>query len=304
MVAVGSLYSEKRKLLKIMISPIQYALLSLVCAGINDVVFKRYSRQERSRGMYVCGIGIVWTTLQLSTFAIADQQLILNSASLFYGLAAGLLLTASNLFLLESLTHIDASLGSTIYRLNTVGVVLLSLVFLNEPLGIFKAVGVFLGVFAVFLLYRRNNQSGTKERYYAFFFSLAVAASFFRALYGVTSKAGFVQGASFQTLLIIGSICWIFGGAGYALFREKRFKITAKKALYSLVSGMLVFLIVNFLMLAVKHGEASTVIPIANMSFIVALGLSVTLKMEELTKYKLLAVVVSVVAIFFLSFSG
>lgn len=171
-----------------MISPVQYALLSLICAGINDVVFKRYSRQDRSRGMYVCGIGIIWTALQLSTRAISDQQLILDSASLFYGLIAGLLLTASNLLLLESLTHIDASLGSTIYRLNTVGVVLLSLVFLNEQLGIFKGVGVVLGVFAVFLLYRRNNQSGTNEQHYGLFFSLAVAASLFRALYGVTSR--------------------------------------------------------------------------------------------------------------------
>lgn len=81
-------------------------------------------------------------------------------------------------------------------------------------------------------------------------------------------------------------------------------KLPQKNILYSLVSGVLVFLIVNFLMLAVKDGEASTVIPIANMSFIAALSLSVALKMEELNKYKLLAVVVSVAAMFFLSIAG
>ncbi len=286
-----------------MISPIQFALLSLVCAGVNDVVFKRYSSQDRSRGMYVFGIGVVWTILQLTMLGISGDTLDLSPVSLTYGLAAGLLLTISNLFLLESLTQIDTSLGSTIYRLNTVGVVLLSLFLLDEPLSSFKITGVVLGLFAVFLLYRRSKQHGSNEKRYPFFFALAITASLFRAFYGVTSKAGFLQGASLQSLLLIGSICWIFGGAGYTLFREKRFKITAKKAGYSLVSGILVFLIVNFLMLAVEHGQASVVIPIANMSFVAALILSVALKMETLSQRKLLAVAVSVVAILFLSFS-
>ncbi|MEA3363221.1 MAG: EamA family transporter [Thermodesulfobacteriota bacterium] len=286
-----------------MISSVQFALLSLVCAGVNDVVFKRYSSQDRSRGMYVFGIGLVWTLLQIATLGISGQTLILDSTSLVYGLAAGLLLTTSNLFLLESLTHIDASLGSTIYRLNTIGVVLLSMFLLHEPLDTFKIIGVVLGLLAVFLLYRHNQQSGSNEKRYTFFFALAITASLFRALYGVTSKAGFIQGASLQSLLLIGSICWIFGGVGYALFREKRFKITRGKALYSLASGILVFLIVNFLMLAVEHGQASIVIPIANMSFVAALILSVALKMETLSKRKLLAVAVSVAAIFFLSLS-
>jgi len=286
-----------------MISPIHYALLSLVCAGVNDVIFKRYSNKNRSRGMYVFGIGLVWTILQSTMLLISGDKLDLSPTSLSYGLTAGLLLTTSNLFLLESLTCIDTSLGSMIYRLNTVGVVLLSLFLLNEPLGSFKVVGVIFGVIAVFLLYQRKSQTEINGKRYRFFFALAITASCFRALYGVTSKAGFLQGASLQTLLLIGSICWIFGGAGYALLREKRFKITAKKAVYSLVSGVLVFLIVNFLMLAVEQGEASVVIPIANMSFVAALILSVTLKMETLSKRKLLAVAVSIVAIIFLSFS-
>ena len=284
-----------------MMSPIHYALLSLVCAGVNDVVFKRYSNKDRSRGMYVFGIGLVWTILQFTMLGISGDKLDLSPTSLSYGLAAGLLLTTSNLFLLESLTGIDTSLGSMIYRLNTVGVVLLSLFLLDEPLGLFKVIGVGLGLFAVFLLYRRNKQHGGNEKRYPFFFALAITASLFRAFYGVTSKAGFMQGASLQSVLLIGSICWIFGGAGYALFREKRFKITAKKTVYSLGSGVLVFLIVNFLMLAVEHGQASVVIPIANMSFIVALILSLALRMETLTKRKLLAITISVAAIFFLS---
>jgi len=57
-----------------------------------------------------------------------------------------------------------------------------------------------------------------------------------------------------------------------------------------MISSILVVGIVNFLMLAIQHGEASTVIPIANMSFVIALLLSVALKMEKLNKMKIGAI--------------
>jgi drug/metabolite transporter (DMT)-like permease len=278
-----------------------YALLSLVCAGGNDVVFKRYARKERSRGMYVFGIGIVWAALQTAYLSASGVGFDTSRITLAYGLAAGLLLTASNILLLESLTHIDTSLGSTIYRLNTVGVVVLSVLFLDESLGLYKALGVAAGIGAVFLLYRPGGHGGALGRRFTFFFTLAVAASAFRATYGVVSKAGLSEGASMQTLLVIGAVGWIVGGAAYALFVERRLRVTPKKAVYSLVSGVLVFLIVNFLLLAVERGEASVVIPIANMSFVAALLLSVGLRMEPLTRRKAFAVAVAAFSVLMLS---
>ncbi len=60
---------------------------------------------------------------------------------------------------------------------------------------------------------------------------------------------------------------------------------------------ILVFLVVDFLMLAVKYGEASIVIPIANMSFIMAMALSVALRFEPLSSRKVAAMVVACLAI-------
>ena len=102
-------------------------------------------------------------------------------------------------------------------------------------------------------------------------------------------------------MLLIVALCWIIGGVLYAAFKENKILFTIKKALYSLISGILVFLIVNFLMLALEYGEASVVIPIANMSFIIALAVSVTLKMEKLTMLKIAAIISAFVSIIFLS---
>ncbi len=279
---------------------ILFALLSLLFAGMNDVVFKRYSRKERSRGMYVFGIGVVWTVLQVIAFRFQGTPFTFDQNTLLFGLTAGVFLTIANILLIESLTHIDVSLGSTIYRLNTIGVVILSVFLLSEPLGLLKSLGIVVGILGILLLYQK--QSGFHHNtVFAVFFAVAIVASLFRATYGVIAKAGLLQNADPNTMLLLFSVSWIVGGACYAKLREKRFRLTRKKALYSLLSGILVFLIVNFLMLAIEHGEASIVIPVANLSFVIALLLSIALKMESLTVNKLAAVGCAVVSIILLS---
>jgi uncharacterized membrane protein len=281
-------------------SALLYAILSLVSAGLNDVVFKHYSRKIRSRGMYIFGVGIVWTVLQLTTYLMKGNVYHYHMPSIFFGLTAGLFLVLSNILLLESMTHIDISICSTIYRLNTIGVVILSFLILDESINIIKISGILLGIFAVMLLFQKKHRSHSNFNF-SLFFGLSIFASGLRALYGITSKGALMNNANPDLMLLIISFCWIIGGVLYAAFKENKILFTSKKALYSLISGVLVFLIVNFLMLALEYGEASIVIPIANMSFIIALVVSVTLKMEKLTMLKIAAVLSALVSIIFLS---
>ncbi len=249
--------------------------------------------------MYVFGIGIVWTLLQIATFKLQGISFSWNQISLGYGLVSGLLLTLSNILLLESLTHIDISFGSTVYRLNTIGVVILSFLALHESLGVIKIFGILCGLTAVLLLFKKENMH-PKQVNFTLFYLAAITASMIRATYGVVTKMGMSAKADPNVMLILIALSWIAGGALYAKLREKRFVITVKKTVYSVVSGILVYFIVNFLLLAVKNGEASTVIPIANMSFIFALLISILLKMEVLTLRKCCAVGLAVSSIILL----
>jgi uncharacterized membrane protein len=54
-------------------------------------------------------------------------------------------------------------------------------------------------------------------------------------------------------------------------------------------------------MLALELGQASIVIPVANMSFIIAVSLSVAMKMEVLNFRKFLAILFAVGSIILLS---
>ena len=279
---------------------VYFALLSMFFAGINDVVFKKYSSKERSRGMYVLGIGVTWSILQLFYMQIENVPFNVENNVITYGLIAGILLVVSNIFLIEGLTHIDVSLGSTLYRLNTIGVVILSFLILGESTGVLKLVGILFGVVSVLFMYRGSRTTKPFGSVIVFFW-LVVCASLFRAIYGVVSKAGLSANVEPQSFLLLAAFCWVAGGAFYAIFVEKRFIVTKKKIIYSLLSGFLVFCIVNFLMLGLDNEQASIVIPIANMSFVVAFIISLILKVEELNFRKTIATCLAIVSIFLLS---
>lgn len=277
-----------------------FALVSFLFAGLNDLVFKRYALSERSSGMLVLGIGIVWTAIQLAAFGALGRPLRMDGTTLVYGGVAGALLVGSNLLLIESLRHVELSLGSTIYRLNTVAVAVLSSVVLAEPLGVLKVTGIGLGVVAVLLLSHRPAWHPPGPRH-GVFVAAVIAAALLRATYGVVTRKAMLAHVAPEPLLLLVSASWIVGGAAYALAKDRRLRFTREKVRYSALSGTLVFIIVYALMRAVEHGQASVVIPIANMSFLVALAVSLATRMESLTARKVLAVCVAVAAIVVLS---
>ncbi len=100
-----------------------------------------------------------------------------------------------------------------------------------------------------------------------------------RAVYGVLTKAGLLSGANADSLMLISAVCWIVSGLIYAIGIEKQYSITREKLAYSIVSGLLVYGIVRTLVMALTFGEASIVITIATMSFLLALLVAVMLKM-------------------------
>ena len=268
---------------------VTFALLSMLFAGVNDVVFKKYAVKDRSRGMYVLGIGFVWAILQILFSFITKTSFSFDFTSIYYGLLAGLILAGANILLIESLAHINVSLGSTVYRLNTIAVVILSFIFLGESLELIKLSGIAFGIASVLLLYHGDNIKAASDKFILFFW-LAVFASLLRAAYGVVSKAGLLASADINTIILLAALCWIGSGALYAKYVEKRFVVTKKKILYSMLSGSLVFCIVNTLILGLKSGQASIVVPIANMSFIIALLISVLVGTERMDFKKLVAI--------------
>lgn len=275
-----------------------FALVSMAFAGINDVVFKRYALSARARGTYVFGIGCVWLAINAAGAAAlhgVGDGLQWTTLGVWVGLGGGVLLAASNLAFIESLARIPVGLGATIYRLNTIGVVLLSVLLLGESLGWLRLTGFLLGVLAVLLLYERGGQTRAVA---VAFVGLAIGASLLRALFAVLAKWAVLAGADARTILVVAPLAWIVIGAVYARWREGRFRITPEKARYAIVSGTLIAFVAGGLMLAVAQGDASLVVPIANLSFAVSLLISAGLGMERLGWRKVAALGLAAMSLF------
>jgi drug/metabolite transporter (DMT)-like permease len=282
-------------------SPALLAVLCLVASGLLDLVFKLYAAKPRSRGMLIFGIGCVWVVLQGTSMSFGEGGFDLAAVTLGYGVAAAIFVTVSNILLLECLTHLPISMASTIYRLNTIPLVILAFFVLGESLDGFKLAGILAGVATVFLLYRPDRDPGKHDPHFVLFLALIILASIIRALYGIATKAGVDSGGDPDTMMLLAAFGWCSGGLAYAHFRERRVVITRAKLAFIAVAGALVFAIVWLLTTALTLGDASVVVPLANMGFVAAFVFSVMLRLERLDARKLAAVALAIVAVVLLS---
>ncbi|OED34871.1 hypothetical protein AB833_31795 [Chromatiales bacterium (ex Bugula neritina AB1)] len=277
------------------------ALLCLAASGLLDLVFKLYTRQKHSIGLLVFGVGSVWFILHGTYVYATGSVLAFDPLTWRYGLLAAVAVTASNIVLLECLSRMPISTASTIYRLNTIPLVLLAMLFLGEQLSPVKGAGILVGLVTVLLLYQSAAISEFSRSQSMRYLALIIMAACIRALYGIFTKAGIASGADANSMMLLASIGWISGGFLYAGLREKTVQIMPGMMRYIVTAGVLVFAVVWLLTTALTFGDASVVIPIANMGFIAAFLFSLVLRLEVLTPRKLLAVLSAVVSIVLLT---
>jgi drug/metabolite transporter (DMT)-like permease len=276
------------------------ALASLACAGVSDVVFRVYSRQRRPRGAYVMGVGIVWTILQGALVLMEGGGATFGMTLALLGLGAGVLVAFSNLLLVASLAHVEVSLAATIYRLNTIVVIVLAVVLLGEGVTGEKVLGVLFGLAAIALLFRRSETTEVRTRF-LLGFGLAVTAAILRAGFGILSKFAQMEGADLQVMLLVCAPVWILVGAAYGFVREGGIKPSRALVRFSCLSGALICGVANFLAMGLARGEASVVVPIANMSFLFAIFLAAGLGLERLSARSLFAALLAAIAIVLLA---
>ncbi|MBQ9775861.1 MAG: EamA family transporter [Lentisphaeria bacterium] len=275
-----------------------FALCCLACAACNDFVFKLFTRVERSKGQFVTLVGILWflTLVWLPRDPANDWKM-----TLLWGGISGFLSLTSNILLIEAMARQSAGLCSTIFRLNMVLVVLGATFILNEKLTGLQWVGIGLAILAVLAFIPRKSGSEAAKKAGMIGFGMVLLAAFLRAGMGLSYKYGFLHGADQNGVAVVNSFFWIFGGLLYAFLVERNFKFPDKLLLgYGALSGVLVAGIVFFMAASVNLGNASIVLPIAQMSFLGTLLLSVLFLKEKVDILKIIAVLSGTAAILLL----
>jgi len=272
-----------------------FALLCLVFAAGNDLVFKFYARRSRSKGYFVTLVGAVWL-LAACCFPLSFP--IDWRATLLWGVVSGFFSVAANLLLLEAMERLGAGLCATIYRLNMVPAVLGAAVLLHEELSAMQWVGVALAIAAVLAFFPK----GQRGKFVLAGFLMALAAALLRAAMGLSYRFGFLHGADRNMVVVIDSLFWVAGGILYALWREKSpLRDQRHLVRYGLGSGLLVAGIVFTMAASLQYGRASIVLPIAQMSFLVTFFGSVIFLHEKAPRMTWIGVACGIGAVLLLS---
>lgn len=283
-----------------------YAAASLLFAGVNDFIFKKQSGEGSGRGAYMAVVGAVWFAVfalaALAAGAPASGLPAPPGATLAWGLAAGLLSASANYLLIGSLRTIGAAVGATIYRMNMVVAAAVGVLFLGEPLGAAKLGGFALAAAALLLFASGPGPSGGRAAGGGLF--LAFAASLLRAAMGISYKLAAEAGVHGAWFLAAQGLVWFVVGAAGALLRTGGAGLSAALIRRGAVSGLLVCGIVYFFRRALELGEASVVIPISQMSFVITALIARFALGERLDGRKAAALCLSAAAFVLLGSAG
>ncbi len=278
------------------------ALCSMFFYGLGDVIFKIAARKGLPSHQFLIMQTIFFLPSALA-LGIASSSIQFGIPFL-YGMSAGVTLYFALLYFATSLSAGDVSIVAPVFRSSFILSAILAIIFLNEPLTVYKILAFFLLVIAAFLLLSNLNvqvsrvaQSAKKNRTIR---TLAIAT----ILLGITGfiyKLGAIAGGNSISILT-GQAIVFFTLAFLSCYHKEKKIIFVWKYLYlGFSAALFLFLGLYLLLEALKYGPASTIVPISQMSFVVTAIVGIYIFKEKILWQKILGLACSIGAIILLA---
>jgi transporter family protein len=265
--------------------PLALALFGFAFQGFSDFLLKRgVDKQGNPFSIIAMTVPTFLGTSILSGLLLGDLEF--EAITIGYGLIAGFLsLVALNLFVI-SLKEGEVSVNSTLFRLNFVVTALMAIIILAESATWSKWTGLALAVGAIGSISWGGNfrRKGTGRAT-----ALAITALL---IYGVNSfffKIAALHEVSVPAYTVTTSLT--FGAlsiaAHFSPWKSVRIQPNRIVVRYGLLSGLIIGAAFNFMIWSLRlGGEASVVIPIFQLSFVLTAALGVIRLNEPMTLRK------------------
>lgn len=243
-----------------------FALCAMLCFGFSDLVYKRASArgvpahhlmmvQSWLYGCLVLVYGLITGTLDFRPTAL-------------WGVVAGVFAYTGFYNFAKSLAGGAISINAPIFRLSFTLTALLAVLFLREPLGAFKIAGLLCALVGVWLL--MGSSTGVA-------LTPALKRSLIRVLIATVSvgianliyKVGLLSGANPATLLVAQACVVITMGTLNTLRIDGALTFGKSAALHASVTAVLLTAAFIFLFEGLARGQASVLVPVAQMGFVV-----------------------------------
>jgi uncharacterized membrane protein len=275
---------------------IVFAAVALVCYGLSDFVFKRGSAAG-IRPDHFLMVQAWWFFPAVLLYSWLTGA-VTPSPAAAWGAVAGLFAFVGLYFFIRSLATGSVSTNSSVFRLNFIVTVVLVVTVLGEPLTVGKVIGVVAALCAAWLLLGggptgRQAKADAQRRSLA---EVAVATFAFGAS-NFFHTIGLRHGASPQMLVVAQTVAFAPLATAVVYVADRNLRPPTKVYRYGAGSAVLLLGATLALLRGIAVGQASVVVPIAQMGFLVAAVLGVVLLGERLTLRKVAGFACALVAL-------
>jgi uncharacterized membrane protein len=274
---------------------IVYALVAMVCYGVTDFIYKQAATAGIRADHFL--MAQVWLFCPLViVYAVATHTLVLNLAAL-WGSLAGAFVFIGFYFFIRSLAAGSVSTNASIFRLNFIVTVLLVVVWLGEPLTPSKIAGLALALLATWLLVGDGataDRAPDASRHSLWLVALATLAfgtsNFFHTM-------GLRHGALPETLAVAQAALFMPLATVVVYVVDRKLRPPPVTFKYSAPAAIVLLGATISLLRSVTGGEASVLVPIAQMGFVVAALLGIFVLREPVTVRKMIGLLTALAAL-------
>lgn len=273
-----------------------FALVAMVCFGAADLFYKRAAAEGIEARHFLMLQAWVFCPA-VCFYTLATGTLTLNLPAL-WGSLAGLVSFVALYNFAQSLRAGAVSRNAPIFRLNFILTATLAVFLLDEPLTIYKLVGLALTLAAVWLLLVERSKP-SRQPAKAGVSSLAQIALATVAM-GITNflyKLGVRGGASPETMMAAQACVFMPLATLIVVVRDRNLHVARSGWMCAPPAAAL--LAVGFIVLlhGLALGPASTLVPVAQMGFVVTALMGTVLFGETLNVRKVAGLVAALAAL-------
>lgn len=280
---------------------IAFALAALVAYGLGDVIYKRAALSGLSSQHFIMGQAWFFCPIVV-LYAWATGTLAFTWPAL-WGAAAGLFLLTGFYNFFRALRTGAVSVIAPVFRLNFIVTAALAIGWLHEPLTLAKAVGFALSFAAGWLLLAAPSKgdavdpAAARRSFRRVPILRVMLATVATGAGAFCHKLGLVAGAMPGTLLSAQAVAFCSTITAMTYAATGTIRPPAGFARHSGPAALVLVAAFLFLLYGLKGGQASIVVPIAQMGFVVAAVLGAALFHEIWTARKLAGLATAIAAL-------
>jgi uncharacterized membrane protein len=266
--------------------PIVFALVAMVCYGLSDFVYKQAAGKGIRADHFLMAQAWFFCP-SVILYALVTGNLHPVPAAL-WGMLAGLFSFIGFYYFIQSLKTGSVSTNASIFRLNFIVTVLLVIVFLGEPVTAGKILGLALALMATWLLLGGGARAASTVQKDARRRSL-IQVGIATLAFGTSTfchAVGLRKGVAPEMLAVAQAALFMPLATTIVYMADRRLGAPMVTFHYGGPAAILLLLATIFLLHGIAAGQASVLVPIAQMGFIVAALLGILVLREPVTLRK------------------